>query len=101
MDYLLSLHRWIAIDTLHLTIHLGLRGSIASCLARLDLRCIHVWLLTIILLLWGKTVTKRIVGWRHGMLARVTSLLLNMLGRELSRSDRRYLRCSACRSLGV
>jgi len=98
--YLLWLHGWISIDTFHLPIHLRLRSAVLSGLARLDLRCVHIWWLAIILL-WGKVATKRIIWWGHSLVGWVTWLLRDMLRRNLcctsGRNRSRALSCSSLR----
>lgn len=95
--YLLRLHLGVAIDILHLPVHLRLRGAVRGRLSGLDLRGVHVGLLAIILL-GGKAVAAQGVVWRgHGLVARVAWLLGDVLLGELARSGSSARDSGRCR----
>ena len=84
--YLLRLHLRVAIDVLHLAVHLGLGGAVLGRLAGLDLRGVHVRLLAVVLL-WGEAVAAEGVVWRgHGLVAWVGWLLRDVLLGDLARA---------------
>lgn len=97
--YLLRLHLRVAIDILHLPVHLWLGGAVGGGLSGLDLRGIHIRLLAVVLLRC-EAVTECVVGRGHGRVAWVAGLL-DVLLRDLTSTSGRHAggRCLSWRAL--
>lgn len=80
--YLLRLHLGVAIDVLHLPIHLRLRGAIWGRLTGGDLAGVHVWLLAVVLL--RSQATEGIIWRRHVLGVAWVALLRNVLLGDLA-----------------
>ena len=83
--YLLRLHLRVAIDVLHLAVHLRLRCAVRRWLAGLDLRGVHVRLLPVVLL-WGEAMAAEGVVRRGHLVAWVAWLLRDVLLGDLARA---------------
>src|ERR1700709_577197 len=97
--YLLRLHLRVAIDILHLPVHLWLGGAVGGGLAGLDLGGVHIRLLAVVLLR-REAVAEGIVGRGHGLVAWVAGLRDVLLG-DLAGAGGRHARGGGLAGGGV